>query len=45
MLDRNPLDWSVDDVVQFITATDCASLANIFREQVTHAVPLTATRS
>ncbi|XP_024144286.1 scm-like with four MBT domains protein 2 isoform X1 [Oryzias melastigma] len=33
VLDRNPLDWSVDDVVQFITATDCASLANIFREQ------------
>lgn len=34
VLDRNPLEWSVDEVVQFINATDCASLANIFREQV-----------
>uniref|UniRef100_H2MQY3 Scm like with four mbt domains 2 n=1 Tax=Oryzias latipes TaxID=8090 RepID=H2MQY3_ORYLA len=33
VLDRNPLDWSVDEVVQFISSTDCASLANIFREQ------------
>ncbi|XP_037552012.1 scm-like with four MBT domains protein 2 [Nematolebias whitei] len=33
VLDRNPLEWSVDEVVQFINATDCASLANIFREQ------------
>ncbi|MEQ2246753.1 hypothetical protein ILYODFUR_002496 [Ilyodon furcidens] len=33
VLDRNPLEWSVDEVVQFINSTDCASLANIFREQ------------
>lgn len=35
VLDRNPLEWSVDEVVQFINSTDCASLANIFQEQVT----------
>lgn len=34
VLDRNPLEWSVDEVVQFINSTDCASLANIFQEQV-----------
>uniref|UniRef100_A0A8C4EH73 SLED domain-containing protein n=1 Tax=Dicentrarchus labrax TaxID=13489 RepID=A0A8C4EH73_DICLA len=27
VLDRNPLEWSVDEVVQFINSTDCASLA------------------
>lgn len=34
VLDRNPLEWTVDEVVQFINSTDCASLANIFQEQV-----------
>lgn len=34
VLDRNPLEWSVDEVVQFINSTDCASLAGIFQEQV-----------
>lgn len=34
MLDRNPLEWSVEEVVQFISSTDCCSLANIFKEQV-----------
>ncbi|XP_075967437.1 scm-like with four MBT domains protein 2 isoform X1 [Anarhichas minor] len=33
VLDSNPLEWSVDEVVQFINSTDCASLANIFQEQ------------
>ncbi|XP_077399539.1 scm-like with four MBT domains protein 2 isoform X1 [Vanacampus margaritifer] len=33
VLDRNPLEWSVQEVVQFINSTDCASLANIFQEQ------------
>uniref|UniRef100_A0A1A8K997 Scm-like with four mbt domains 2 n=1 Tax=Nothobranchius kuhntae TaxID=321403 RepID=A0A1A8K997_NOTKU len=33
VLDRNPLGWSVDEVVQFINSTDCASLATVFREQ------------
>lgn len=33
VLDRNPLEWSVDEVVQFIDSTDCSPLANIFREQ------------
>ncbi|XP_071776693.2 scm-like with four MBT domains protein 2 isoform X1 [Centroberyx gerrardi] len=33
VLERNPLEWSVDEVVQFINSTDCASLANIFQEQ------------
>lgn len=40
VLDRNPLEWSVDEVVQFINSTDCASLAYIFQEQV-HAQPPT----
>lgn len=40
VLDRNPLEWSVDEVVQFINSTDCASLANIFQEQV-HTQPPT----
>uniref|UniRef100_A0AAZ3RHC2 SAM domain-containing protein n=1 Tax=Oncorhynchus tshawytscha TaxID=74940 RepID=A0AAZ3RHC2_ONCTS len=33
VLERNPLEWSVEDVVTFITSTDCAALANIFQEQ------------
>ncbi|XP_029018276.1 scm-like with four MBT domains protein 2 isoform X2 [Betta splendens] len=33
VLDRNPLEWTVDEVVHFISSTDCASLANIFQEQ------------
>ncbi|XP_056132938.1 scm-like with four MBT domains protein 2 isoform X2 [Lampris incognitus] len=33
VLERNPLEWSVDEVVRFISSTDCASLANIFQEQ------------
>ncbi|XP_062852790.1 scm-like with four MBT domains protein 2 [Trichomycterus rosablanca] len=33
VLDRNPLEWSVAEVVDFITSTDCASLAKIFQEQ------------
>ncbi|XP_062339049.1 scm-like with four MBT domains protein 2 isoform X1 [Osmerus eperlanus] len=33
VLERNPLEWSVDEVVSFITSTDCASLAKIFHEQ------------
>ncbi|KAA0721138.1 Scm-like with four MBT domains protein 2 [Triplophysa tibetana] len=33
VLERNPLEWSVSDVVDFIASTDCASLAKIFQEQ------------
>lgn len=33
VLERNPLQWSVSDVVDFIASTDCASLAKIFQEQ------------
>uniref|UniRef100_A0A671LHS2 Scm-like with four MBT domains protein 2 n=1 Tax=Sinocyclocheilus anshuiensis TaxID=1608454 RepID=A0A671LHS2_9TELE len=33
VLERNPLEWSVSEVVDFITSTDCASLAKIFQEQ------------
>ncbi|XP_051974734.1 scm-like with four MBT domains protein 2 isoform X1 [Xyrauchen texanus] len=33
VLERNPLEWSVSDVVDFITSTDCASLAKIFQDQ------------
>ncbi|XP_051911687.1 scm-like with four MBT domains protein 2 [Hippocampus zosterae] len=33
VLDKNPLEWSVQEVVQFITGTDCASSASIFQEQ------------
>ncbi|KAM9327842.1 scm-like with four MBT domains protein 2 isoform 2-T4 [Pholidichthys leucotaenia] len=33
ILDKNPLEWSVEEVVQFINSTDCAYLANIFQEQ------------
>lgn len=39
VLDRNPLEWTVNEVVQFINSTDCASLANIFQEQVTEHTP------
>ncbi|KAM9173700.1 scm-like with four MBT domains protein 2 isoform 1-T1 [Pangshura tecta] len=33
ILDSNPLEWSVTDVVRFIKLTDCAPLAKIFQEQ------------
>ncbi|XP_061108826.1 scm-like with four MBT domains protein 2 isoform X2 [Conger conger] len=33
VLDSNPLQWSVADVVRFIRSTDCAPLAKIFQEQ------------
>ncbi|TSK13143.1 Scm-like with four MBT domains protein 2 [Bagarius yarrelli] len=33
VLERNPLEWSVSDVVNFIMSTDCASLAKTFQEQ------------
>lgn len=33
VLEKNPLEWTVDEVVQFINSTDCASLASIFQEQ------------
>ncbi|XP_054609056.1 scm-like with four MBT domains protein 2 isoform X2 [Dunckerocampus dactyliophorus] len=33
VLDKNPLEWSVQEVVHFISSTDCASLANMFQEQ------------
>ncbi|XP_068162761.1 scm-like with four MBT domains protein 2 isoform X2 [Antennarius striatus] len=33
VLDRNPLEWTVEEVVQFISSTDCAPLASIFQEQ------------
>ncbi len=32
-LESNPLNWTVEEVVQFILKTDCATLANIFSEQ------------
>lgn len=34
VLNSNPLQWTVADVVQFIRSTDCAPLAKIFQEQV-----------
>lgn len=34
ILESNPLEWSVTDVVRFIKLTDCAPLARIFQEQV-----------
>lgn len=34
VLDSNPLEWTVTDVVRFIKLTDCAPLAKIFQEQV-----------
>ncbi|XP_033617703.1 scm-like with four MBT domains protein 2 isoform X5 [Fukomys damarensis] len=33
VLESNPLEWTVTDVVQFIKLTDCAPLAKIFQEQ------------
>nr|XP_015207925.1 PREDICTED: scm-like with four MBT domains protein 2 isoform X1 [Lepisosteus oculatus]XP_015207926.1 PREDICTED: scm-like with four MBT domains protein 2 isoform X1 [Lepisosteus oculatus]XP_015207927.1 PREDICTED: scm-like with four MBT domains protein 2 isoform X1 [Lepisosteus oculatus] len=33
VLDSNPLEWTVADVVRFIKSTDCAPLAKIFQEQ------------
>ncbi|XP_070610530.1 scm-like with four MBT domains protein 2 isoform X2 [Erythrolamprus reginae] len=33
ILERNPLEWTVTDVVQFLRLTDCAPLAKIFQEQ------------
>ncbi|KAJ8381582.1 hypothetical protein SKAU_G00023600, partial [Synaphobranchus kaupii] len=33
VLDSNPLQWTVADVVRFIRSTDCAPLAKIFQEQ------------
>ncbi|XP_029403515.1 scm-like with four MBT domains protein 2 isoform X2 [Mus pahari] len=33
ILESNPLEWSVKDVVRFIKLTDCAPLARIFQEQ------------
>nr|XP_057921753.1 scm-like with four MBT domains protein 2 isoform X2 [Doryrhamphus excisus] len=33
VLDKNPLEWSVQEVVHFISSTDCASLASMFQEQ------------
>lgn len=34
ILESNPLEWTVTDVVRFIKLTDCAPLAKIFQEQV-----------
>ncbi|KAM5170661.1 scm-like with four MBT domains protein 2 isoform 1-T2 [Mantella aurantiaca] len=33
VLESNPLEWTVTDVVKFIKSTDCAALAKIFQEQ------------
>ncbi|KAM9310968.1 scm-like with four MBT domains protein 2 [Gastrophryne carolinensis] len=33
ILESNPLEWTVADVVKFIKSTDCAALAKIFQEQ------------
>ncbi|XP_064417309.1 scm-like with four MBT domains protein 2 [Latimeria chalumnae] len=33
ILESNPLEWTVTDVVRFIKSTDCAPLAKIFQEQ------------
>ncbi|CAO2595054.1 Scm-like with four MBT domains protein 2 [Lemmus lemmus] len=33
ILESNPLEWTVTDVVRFIKLTDCAPLAKIFQEQ------------
>ncbi|XP_018108237.1 scm-like with four MBT domains protein 2 isoform X1 [Xenopus laevis] len=33
VLESNPLQWTVTDVVRFIKSTDCAPLAKIFQEQ------------
>lgn len=32
-LNGSPLDWTVDDVVEYIKSTDCAHLARLFQEQ------------
>lgn len=32
-LDSNPLYWSVQEVVEYIKTTDCASIARLFKEQ------------
>lgn len=39
VLDSNPLQWTVADVVRFIRSTDCAPLAKIFQEQVCALTP------
>ncbi|CAJ0943559.1 unnamed protein product [Ranitomeya imitator] len=33
VLESNPLEWTVMDVVKFIKSTDCAPLSKIFQEQ------------
>ncbi|XP_066561192.1 scm-like with four MBT domains protein 2 isoform X1 [Amia ocellicauda] len=33
VLESNPLEWTVADVIRFIKSTDCAPLAKIFQEQ------------
>ena len=33
-LPANPATWTVDQVVQYVRATDCANYSNIFLEQV-----------
>uniref|UniRef100_A0A6I8QRL9 Scm like with four mbt domains 1 n=1 Tax=Xenopus tropicalis TaxID=8364 RepID=A0A6I8QRL9_XENTR len=33
ILDSSPLDWTVNDVIQYIKSTDCANLAKHFQEQ------------
>ncbi|XP_077120607.1 scm-like with four MBT domains protein 2 isoform X2 [Ranitomeya variabilis] len=33
VLESNPLEWTVTDVVKFIKSTDCAPLSKIFQEQ------------
>ncbi|XP_028810465.1 scm-like with four MBT domains protein 2 isoform X2 [Denticeps clupeoides] len=33
VLETNPLEWTVSDVVDFIKSTDCAALSKIFLEQ------------
>ncbi|KAM8972138.1 scm-like with four MBT domains protein 2 [Pelodytes ibericus] len=33
ILESNPLEWTVTDVVQFIKTTDCAPMSKIFQEQ------------
>ncbi|XP_074645284.1 scm-like with four MBT domains protein 1 [Tubulanus polymorphus] len=31
-LETNPLEWSVQDVIQFVKGTDCANFARLFKE-------------
>ncbi|OCT83195.1 scm-like with four MBT domains protein 1 [Xenopus laevis] len=33
ILDSSPLDWTVNDVIQYIKSTDCANLTKHFQEQ------------